>query len=217
MRVFPERTRDFGAPFARLQSERIQRDALRVERDLHLRAQRGLCVRKFRRDALRAFVRGNRDGPAQLRLAQRAGKDIEIQRAGAQIETPLPLTVFVAKAAAAFDLCALNQTDAQIGKVCVCASSCASACRSINGRRCWCNGPGCALVMERGPAITRAFFSGLPCVASACSVFGIAAGSPPSLYDGDLLRPHRSPYCLRARSLCNLTEKCSRPASVLRA
>src|SRR5260363_442503 len=38
MRVFPERTRDFGAPFARLQSERIQRDALRVERDLHLRA-----------------------------------------------------------------------------------------------------------------------------------------------------------------------------------
>src|SRR5260363_156672 len=49
------------------------------------------------------------------------------------------------------------------------------------------------------------FFSGLPCVASACSVFGIAAGSPPSLYDGDLLRPHRSPYCLRARSLGNLT------------
>src|SRR5260363_121113 len=34
----------------------------------------------------------------------------------AQIETPLPLTVFVAKAAAAFDLCALNQTDAQIGE-----------------------------------------------------------------------------------------------------
>src|SRR5260364_269902 len=116
MRVFPERTRDFGAPFARLQSERIQRDALRVERDLYLRAQRGLCVRKFRRDAVRALLRGNRDGPAPLRLGPRAGKDIEIQRAGAQIETPLPLTVFVAKAAAAFDLCALNQTDAQIGE-----------------------------------------------------------------------------------------------------
>src|SRR5260364_153753 len=54
------------------------------------------------------------------------------------------------------------------------------------------------------------FFSGLPCVASACSVFGIAAGSPPSLYDGDLLRPHRAPYYLRACSLGNLTEKCSK-------
>src|SRR5260364_393990 len=52
---------------------------------------------------------------------------------------------------------------------------------------------------QRWPAFyARAFFSGLPGVASACSVFGIAAGSPPSLYDGDLLRPHRSPYCLRA-------------------
>src|SRR5260363_304544 len=119
----------------------------------------------------------------------------------------------------------------RLGKVCVCASSCASACRSINGRRRWCNGPGCALGMERGPASTRAFFSGLPCVASACSVFGIAAGSPPSLddgdllrphrselaagsppslYDGDLLRPHRAPYYLRACSLGNLTEKCSK-------
>src|SRR5260363_2229 len=56
----------------------------------------------------------------------------------------------------------------------------------------------------------RAFFSGLPGVASAFSVFGIAAGSPPSLRDGDLLRPHRAPYCLRAYSLCNLTEKGSR-------
>src|SRR5260363_223704 len=54
----------------------------------------------------------------------------------------------------------------------------------------------------------RAFFSGLPCVASR-SPYELAAGSPPSLRDGDLLRPHRSPYCLRARSLGNLTEKCS--------
>src|SRR5260364_220180 len=56
----------------------------------------------------------------------------------------------------------------------------------------------------------RAFFSGLPGVASACSVFGIAAGSPPSLYDGDLLRPHRSPYCLRACASGNLIEKRSK-------
>src|SRR5260363_370676 len=52
----------------------------------------------------------------------------------------------------------------------------------------------------------RAFFSGLHCVASR-SPYELAAGSPPSLRDGDLLRPHRSPYCLRACSLCNLTEK----------
>src|SRR5260364_485633 len=56
----------------------------------------------------------------------------------------------------------------------------------------------------------RTFFSGLPGVASAFSVFGIAAGSPPSLRDGNLLRPHRAPYCLRASSLCNLTDKGSR-------
>src|SRR5260364_30846 len=55
----------------------------------------------------------------------------------------------------------------------------------------------------------RAFFSDFPCVASPFCVFGIAAGSPPSLRDGDLLRPHRSPYCLRARSLSKSTEKCS--------
>src|SRR5260363_23865 len=55
----------------------------------------------------------------------------------------------------------------------------------------------------------RAFFSGLPCVASR-SPYELAAGSPPSLRDGDLLRPHRSPYCLRACFLCKLTEKCSR-------
>src|SRR5260363_357728 len=64
----------------------------------------------------------------------------------------------------------------------------------------------------------NAFFSDFPCAASACSVFGIAAGShlsrcarrnllrphrselaagsPPSLRDGGLLRPHRAPYCL---------------------
>src|SRR5260363_8826 len=33
------------------------------------------------------------------------------------------------------------------------------------------------------------------------SPYELAAGSPPSLRDGDLLRPHRSPYCLRARLL----------------
>src|SRR5260363_247973 len=43
----------------------------------------------------------------------------------------------------------------------------------------------------------RAFFSGLPGVASACSVFGIAAGSPPSLYDGDLL-PRIDPHTVFA-------------------
>src|SRR5260363_72043 len=52
----------------------------------------------------------------------------------------------------------------------------------------------------------RAFFSDFPCVASPFCVFGIAAGSPPSLRDGDLLCPHRSPYCLRVRSLGKLTE-----------
>src|SRR5260363_107516 len=57
-------------------------------------------------------------------------------------------------------------------------------------------------------AICSAFFSGLPGVASR-SPYELAAGSPPSLRDGDLIRPHRSPYCLRARSLGNLTEKCS--------
>src|SRR5260363_43024 len=50
----------------------------------------------------------------------------------------------------------------------------------------------------------RAFFSDFPCVASPFCVFGIAAGSPPSLRDGDLLCPHRSPYCLRVRSLGKL-------------
>src|SRR5260364_366568 len=55
---------------------------------------------------------------------------------------------------------------------------------------------------------SRAFFSDFPGVASL-SPYKLAAGSPPSLRDGDLLRPHRSPYCLRARSLGNLTEKCS--------
>src|SRR5260363_415248 len=56
----------------------------------------------------------------------------------------------------------------------------------------------------------RAFCSNFPCVASPFCVFGIAAGSPPSLRDGDLLRPHRSPYCLRARASGKSTEKCSR-------
>src|SRR5260363_188618 len=56
----------------------------------------------------------------------------------------------------------------------------------------------------------RAFCSDFPCVASPFCVFGIAAGSPPSLRDGDLLRPHRSPYCLRARASGKSTEKCSR-------
>src|SRR5262249_52904494 len=55
----------------------------------------------------------------------------------------------------------------------------------------------------------RAFFSDFPCVASLLRVFGIAAGSPPSRSEADLLRPHRSPYCLRARSLGKLAEKCS--------
>src|SRR5260364_27332 len=59
-------------------------------------------------------------------------------------------------------------------------------------------------------ALTRAFFTDFPYVASAFSVFGIAAGSLPSLRDGDLLRLHRAPYWLRAYSLCNLTEKGSR-------
>src|SRR5260363_335678 len=83
----------------------------------------------------------------------------------------------------------------------------------------------CLAREKRTECAFRAFFSGLPRVASACSVFGIAAGSPPSLYDGDLLRPHRSelaagsppslydgdllrphraPYYLRACSLGNL-------------
>src|SRR5260363_402650 len=57
--------------------------------------------------------------------------------------------------------------------------------------------------------LLRAFFSDFPCVASPFCVFGIAAESPPSLRDGDLLCPHRSPYCLRVRSLGKLTEKCS--------
>src|SRR5260364_198380 len=55
----------------------------------------------------------------------------------------------------------------------------------------------------------RAFFTDFPYVASLLCVFGIAAGSPPSLCDGDLLRPHRSPYCLRARSSGESTETCS--------
>src|SRR5260363_260291 len=38
----------------------------------------------------------------------------------------------------------------------------------------------------------------------------LAAQSPPSLRDGDPLRPHRSPYCLRARASGKSTEKCSR-------
>src|SRR5260363_400537 len=37
----------------------------------------------------------------------------------------------------------------------------------------------------------------------------VYAGSPPSLRDRDLLRPHRSPYCPRARSSGKSTEKCS--------
>src|SRR5260363_80902 len=49
--------------------------------------------------------------------------------------------------------------------------------------------------------LIRAFFSGLH-GATMRSPYGPAAGSPPSLCDGDLLRPRRSPYCLRARSLC---------------
>ncbi|CCD28885.1 Glycosyl transferase, family 39 [Candidatus Glomeribacter gigasporarum BEG34] len=57
--------------------------------------------------------------------------------------------------------------------------------------------------------LIRAFFSGLH-GATMRSPYGPAAGSPPSLCDGDLLRPRRSPYCLRARSLCKLAEKCSR-------
>src|SRR5260363_387100 len=40
------------------------------------------------------------------------------------------------------------------------------------------------------------------------SPYGPAAGSPPSLRDEDLLRPHRSPYCLLACALCNRIEKC---------
>src|SRR5260363_26239 len=89
----------------------------------------------------------------------------------------------------------------------------------------------CLAREKRTECAFRAFFSGLPCVASACSVFGIAAGSPPSLYDGDLLRPHRSelaagsppslydgdrlrphraPYYLRACSSGNLIEKRSK-------
>src|SRR5260364_114458 len=56
----------------------------------------------------------------------------------------------------------------------------------------------------------RAFFSDFPCVASAFSAFGIAAGSHPSrCARRNLLRPHRSPYCLRARPLGQSTEKCS--------
>src|SRR5260364_362655 len=65
-------------------------------------------------------------------------------------------------------------------------------------------------------ALTRAFFTDFPYVASAFSVFGIAAGSPPSLRDGDLLRLHRSPYCLHARASGNLTETCSSTAARLR-
>src|SRR5260364_220899 len=53
----------------------------------------------------------------------------------------------------------------------------------------------------------KAFFSGLPC-AMMRSPYGPAAGSPPSLRDEDLLRPHRSPYCLLACALCNRIEKC---------
>src|SRR5260363_464168 len=63
------------------------------------------------------------------------------------------------------------------------------------------------VALYRGVNRPRAFFSGLPCVASPFRVFGIAAGSPPSRSEADLLRPHRPPYCLRACSLCNLTEK----------
>src|SRR5260363_99850 len=55
---------------------------------------------------------------------------------------------------------------------------------------------------------SRAFFTDFPCVASR-SPHELAAGSPPSLCDGDLLRPHRSPYCLHARSSGKSTEKCS--------
>src|SRR5260364_308432 len=55
----------------------------------------------------------------------------------------------------------------------------------------------------------RAFFSGLPCVVSPFRAFGIAAGShPPRCARRHLLRPHRSPYCLCARSLGTFTEKC---------
>src|SRR5260364_206805 len=58
--------------------------------------------------------------------------------------------------------------------------------------------------------LLRAFFTDFLYVASPFCVFGVAAGSPPSLRDRDLLRPHRSPYCLRARSAGKSTEKCPR-------
>src|SRR5260364_438245 len=73
----------------------------------------------------------------------------------------------------------------------------------------------CPQGLGHRPAATlvRAFFSGLHYVTSR-SPYELAAGSPPPLRDGDLLRPHRSPYCLRARSLCNLAEKGSKPLSI---
>src|SRR5260364_375915 len=71
---------------------------------------------------------------------------------------------------------------------------------------------GCSASLSNANAqasrLSSALFSGLPGVASR-SPYELAAGSSPSLRDGDLLPPHRSPYCLRARSLGNLTEKCA--------
>src|SRR5260363_438157 len=59
------------------------------------------------------------------------------------------------------------------------------------------------------PRRIRAFFSALPRVVSPFRAFGIAAAShPPRCARRHLLRPHRSPYCLCARSLGNFTEKC---------
>src|SRR5260363_158067 len=58
----------------------------------------------------------------------------------------------------------------------------------------------------------RAFFSDFPLCGFSVSAFGIAAGSHPSrCARRNLLRPHRSSYCLRARSLGKSTEKCSKP------
>src|SRR5260363_313780 len=65
-------------------------------------------------------------------------------------------------------------------------------------------------VFSDAGSAARAFFSDFPCVASAFSAFGIAAGSHPSrCARRNLLRPHRSPYCLRARASGKSTEKCS--------
>src|SRR5260363_44264 len=55
-----------------------------------------------------------------------------------------------------------------------------------------------------------AFFSGLHGVASPFRVFGLAAGSPPSLRDR-ACSARIKPYTVFAlNSLCNLTEKCAK-------